>query len=156
MWKYEYYLQDGRGPFESVQAVLDELGLDKNTRPKHNRWSRLSAELKDTIRRQPKAASVSKSKFQRGDRVRFSKRVSRYMIADLRKRTRTIVDVFYDSESGCCFYEVGSRGRGRTLGCFRSYCLEHADGNQHRIGRPRQKRRYNYARNSLLSHQMTI
>jgi len=53
--EWEYYLQDGRGPFESVQAAMDELGLDKNTRPMHNRWDRLSTALKEKIQRRPKA-----------------------------------------------------------------------------------------------------
>ena len=47
-WKWEYYLQDGRA-FESVQAAMDELGLDKDKRPKHNRWDRLSTQLKEQI-----------------------------------------------------------------------------------------------------------
>ncbi len=49
--EWEYSLQDGRGPFESIQAAMDELGLDKNARPQHNRWDRLSTHLKDSIRR---------------------------------------------------------------------------------------------------------
>jgi len=53
--EWDYYLQDGRGPFESVQAAMDELGLDKNTRPGHNRWDRLSTALKEKIQRRPKA-----------------------------------------------------------------------------------------------------
>ncbi len=53
--EWAYYLQDGRGPFESVQAAMDELGLDKNTRPTHNRWDRLSTALKEKIQRRPKA-----------------------------------------------------------------------------------------------------
>lgn len=53
--EWEYYLQDGRGPFESVQAAMDELGLDKATRPMHNRWDRLSTALKEKIQRRPKA-----------------------------------------------------------------------------------------------------
>jgi len=53
--EYDYYLQDGRGPFESVQAAMDEMGLDKNTRPSHNRWDRLSTALKEKIQRRLKA-----------------------------------------------------------------------------------------------------
>lgn len=53
--EWEYYLQDGRGPFKSVQLAMDELGLDKNTRPMHNRWDRLSTALKEKIQRRPKA-----------------------------------------------------------------------------------------------------
>ena len=53
--EFEYMLQDGRGPFESVQAAMDEMGLDKNSRPMHNRWDRLSTALKEKIQRRPKA-----------------------------------------------------------------------------------------------------
>jgi len=53
--EFEYFLQDGRGPFESVQAAMDEMGLDKNSRPMHNRWDRLSTALKEKIQRRPKA-----------------------------------------------------------------------------------------------------
>lgn len=84
-----------------------------------------------------------KAKFQPRDKVRFSNRGTKYITADLRKRTRTIVDMFYDPVNQCCFYELGARGNG-TLGYFfRSFMLLSANGNQHTIGRPRQKRRYN-------------
>jgi len=53
--EWEYYLQDGRGPFVSVQLAMDEMGLDKNNRPLHNRWDRLSTALKEKIQRRPKA-----------------------------------------------------------------------------------------------------
>jgi len=53
--EFEYLLQDGRGPFESVQAAMDEMGLDKNNRPMHNRWDRLSTALKEKIQRRPKS-----------------------------------------------------------------------------------------------------
>jgi len=52
--EWDYYLQDGRGPYESVQAAMDEMGLDKNNRPQHNRWDRLSTALKEKIQRRPK------------------------------------------------------------------------------------------------------
>ncbi|MBA7677620.1 hypothetical protein ES703_85880 [subsurface metagenome] len=149
--RWEYYLQDGCGPFQTVQAAMDELGLDKETRPQHNRWSRLSTQLKDTIQRRPKAAGTVglKAKFRPGDKVRFSNRATKYSTEGLRKRTRTIVDVFYDPEDHCCFYELGGRGNG-TLGYFfRSFMLLPANGNQHTIGRPRQKRRYNRRRKLL-------
>ena len=83
------------------------------------------------------------AKFQPGDKVRFSNRATKYAMADLRKRTRTIVDMFYDPVDHCCLYELGARGNG-TLGYFfRSFMLLPANGNQYTIGRPRQKRRYN-------------
>jgi len=143
-WKWEYYLKD-RGPFQTVQAAMDALGLDKETRPQHNRWSRLATQLRGTIQRRPKAVgTVSvRAKFQPGDKVRFSNRATKYKTENLRKRTRTVVDVFYDPEDHCCCYELGGRGRERTLGYFRSFMLIHADGNQHIIGRPRRKRKYN-------------
>ena len=53
--EWEYYLKDGRGPFSTVQEAMDAMGLDKATRPQHNRWDRLSTQLKDTIQRRPKA-----------------------------------------------------------------------------------------------------
>jgi len=53
--EWEYYLEDGRGPFESVQLAMDALGLDKDTRPQHNRWDRLSTALKEKIQRRPKS-----------------------------------------------------------------------------------------------------
>jgi len=51
----EYYLEDGRGPFESVQLAMDAMGLDKDSRPQHNRWDRLSTALKEKIQRRPKS-----------------------------------------------------------------------------------------------------
>jgi len=53
--EWEYMLEDGRGPFESVQKAMDALGLDKDTRPSHNRWDRLSTALKEKIPRRPKS-----------------------------------------------------------------------------------------------------
>jgi len=51
----EYYVEDGRGPFESVQLAMDALGLDKDNRPQHNRWDRLSTALKEKIQRRQKS-----------------------------------------------------------------------------------------------------
>jgi len=53
--EWEYYLDDGRGPYESVQLAMDALGLNKETRPSHNRWDRLSTALKEKIQRRPKS-----------------------------------------------------------------------------------------------------
>jgi len=53
--EWEYYLQDGRGPFKTVQLAMDALGLDANNRPQHNRWDRLSTDLKEKIQHRPKA-----------------------------------------------------------------------------------------------------
>jgi len=52
--EWDYFLQDGRGPFGDVQAAMDEMGLDKANRPQHNRWDRLSTALKEKIQRRPK------------------------------------------------------------------------------------------------------
>lgn len=53
--EWDYYLQDGRGPYETVQLAMDALGMDANNRPQHNRWDRLSTALKEKIQRRPKA-----------------------------------------------------------------------------------------------------
>ena len=47
-----YFLADGRGPFATIQEVLDGMGVDKAKRPRHNRWDRLSAELQGKILRE--------------------------------------------------------------------------------------------------------
>lgn len=53
--QWEYWLKDGRGPFADIQAAMDEMDLDKANRPHHNRWDRLSTQLKERILRKPKA-----------------------------------------------------------------------------------------------------
>ncbi|GAH87322.1 unnamed protein product, partial [marine sediment metagenome] len=52
--EWEYYLKDGRGPYSDVQAAMDALGLPMDKRPKHQRWDRLSTQLKEQIQRRPK------------------------------------------------------------------------------------------------------
>lgn len=52
---FEYYLKDGRGPFESIQKAMDELGIPANKRPTHNRYDRLSADWQGKIDRKVKA-----------------------------------------------------------------------------------------------------
>ena len=47
----EYYLQDGRGPYETIQLAMDALDMNKDNRPQHNRWDRLSTALKEKIQR---------------------------------------------------------------------------------------------------------
>lgn len=44
-----FYLEDGRGPFDTIQEAFDALGLPKEQRPKHNRYDRLSQALKSKI-----------------------------------------------------------------------------------------------------------
>lgn len=45
----EYYLKDGRGPFPSIQASLNALGVDPADRPLVNRWDQLSPEYQGQI-----------------------------------------------------------------------------------------------------------
>lgn len=52
---WDYYLKDGRGPFADIQAAMDEMGMDQQNRPHHNRWDRLSSALKDQIQKRPKS-----------------------------------------------------------------------------------------------------
>lgn len=51
---WEYWLKDGSGPFADIQGAMDAQGMDKENRPHHNRWSRLSGQLKDQIIQKPK------------------------------------------------------------------------------------------------------
>jgi len=53
--EWEYFLANGRGPFGTVQMAMDALDLDKNQRPTHNRWDRLSTAYKEKIQRRLKA-----------------------------------------------------------------------------------------------------
>jgi hypothetical protein len=46
---FQYKLKDGRGPVATVQEALDLLGVDKATRPTHNRYDRLSKKLQGEI-----------------------------------------------------------------------------------------------------------
>lgn len=39
----------GAGPFGDIQAVFDAMGMDKEKRPHHNRYDRLSSDLKEKI-----------------------------------------------------------------------------------------------------------
>ncbi|KKM68811.1 hypothetical protein LCGC14_1457090, partial [marine sediment metagenome] len=52
--EWEYMLKDGRGPFADIQAAMNELAMDAENRPHHNRWDRLSTQLKEQIPRRPK------------------------------------------------------------------------------------------------------
>ena len=52
--EWEYYLKDGRGPYADIQAAMDAMGMDKENRPRHNRWDRLSSQLKEQIQHRPK------------------------------------------------------------------------------------------------------
>jgi len=50
----EYYLADGRGPYATIQEALDAMGVDREKRPKHNRYDRLAATWKVAIQRREK------------------------------------------------------------------------------------------------------
>ena len=52
--EFNYYLADGRGPYATVQDALDAMGVDKEKRPRHNRWDRLSEQWKAVIQRREK------------------------------------------------------------------------------------------------------
>jgi len=56
--EYEYFLKDGRGPFEGIQDAMKELGVPEANRPKHTRYDRLSAEWKGKIERRAKAPTA--------------------------------------------------------------------------------------------------
>lgn len=56
--EFEYYLKDGRGPFDNVQLAMDAMGIDKDKRPTHNRWDRLSTALKEAIPRRIKGSGT--------------------------------------------------------------------------------------------------
>ena len=59
--QFEYYLKDGRGPFESIQKAMDELGIPAGQRPTHNRYDRLSADWQAKIIRKAKASQPEAS-----------------------------------------------------------------------------------------------
>ena len=45
----QFHLKDGRGPFKTIQAAMDAMGLDPENRPNHNRYDRLSKKLQEEI-----------------------------------------------------------------------------------------------------------
>jgi len=55
---FEYFLADGRGGFESIQAAMEALGIPEANRPKHNRYDRLSEDWKTKIERRAKAPTA--------------------------------------------------------------------------------------------------
>jgi len=54
--QYEYFLADGRGGFEDIQKAMDALGIPEASRPKHNRYDRLSVDWQKKIIRKAKAS----------------------------------------------------------------------------------------------------
>jgi len=93
----------------------------------------------------------TKAKFNTGDKVRFNGRVPQFATKDLRRRTRTIVDAFYDPDHQCSYYQLGDRGKAELGYWFRAYMLIAVNGNQHKIGRPRKKRNYKVNRKLRLA-----
>jgi len=86
----------------------------------------------------------SQAKFNIGDLCRFNGRAPDYIVKDLRRRSRTIIDLFYDPIHQCYYFQLGGRGKSELGYWFRSYMLIAVNGNRHTIGRPRQKRKYNH------------
>jgi hypothetical protein len=79
-----------------------------------------------------------RSKFDIGDKIRFSNRCPDYVKQEYMSRTRTIIDKLYDPDKKCCYYELGGRGKGRMGYLLRSYMLKPVtEEERHRIGRPR-------------------
>lgn len=80
------------------------------------------------------------AKFKIGDRVRFAPRVCRWATEDMRRRTRRVVDIAYDPEKRCTFYQLGGRGGLNQWAengyWFRSYELYAVNDNGQKIGRP--------------------
>ncbi len=95
------------------------------------------------------AEEAMTSKFQPGDRVRFSLRVPRYIKAELRCRTRRVKACRYDSQLQATLYELGSNYQGSEL-CrlFRSYEL--CKVTLCKVGRPKTKRSYRLKLDSKL------
>ncbi|MGD0794290.1 MAG: hypothetical protein ABR958_01675 [Dehalococcoidales bacterium] len=64
--EFEYFLKDGRGPFETIQKAMEALAVPEANRPKHNRYDRLSKDWKAKIEQkakatEPKATEPAKS-----------------------------------------------------------------------------------------------
>jgi len=60
--QYEYFLADGRGGFEDIQKAMDALGIPEASRPKHNRYDRLSADWQKKIIRKAKDSQPEATK----------------------------------------------------------------------------------------------
>lgn len=74
-------------------------------------------------------------KFQISDKVRINERAPTHVTRELRRRTRTVVEIYRDPRWGCALYALGLPGRGQTGYIFRSYMLEPATGTS-QVGRP--------------------
>lgn len=82
-------------------------------------------------------------KFKVGDKVRLVYRTPAEVRQGLQARTRTVVKVAYNPEHQCCYYQLGSRGKGELGYWFRSYMLKRVKRTErHQIGKPRVKRCY--------------
>jgi hypothetical protein len=58
---YEYVGADGQVLGDTVQAAMDKLGIDKASRPGHNRYDRLSADWKKKIIQREKVAAPAET-----------------------------------------------------------------------------------------------
>ena len=76
-------------------------------------------------------------KFKVGDRVRFSKRIPRWIGKNFQKRTRIITRVHYYSQLQACLYSLGNSSIPVSI-TFRSYELVLAP-QKRQVGRPREK-----------------
>lgn len=56
---FEYFLTDGRGPFDDIQKAMDELKIPQDSRPQHLRYDRLNKELQGKIEKRGKASGVT-------------------------------------------------------------------------------------------------
>ena len=83
------------------------------------------------------------AKFKVGDKVRFvignlKNRVSKDILEQYRRRTRVIIDSFYDPDHRRTYYELYG-----LPGFYKSYMLKLVTKQElHTRGTPRQKRRY--------------
>lgn len=78
-----------------------------------------------------------------GSKVRFSPRCPKDIKAQLRGRTRTVIDYMYDPDHACCYYEIGRQGKGSQGYLLRSYMLIPAEiGQKCRYGN--KKIRYSF------------
>lgn len=78
------------------------------------------------------------AKFQIGDKVRINNNAPSFM-RELRRRTRTVVALHYDTKAQHRLYELGDKGHGSSLGyLFRPLMLTKVNwGFNHLKGRPR-------------------
>ena len=74
-------------------------------------------------------------KFNIGDKVRINERAPNHVTQEMRRRTRTVVEIYRDPRWGASLYALGLPGKTQTGYLFRSYMLEPATDTS-RVGRP--------------------